>query len=60
MTWMMGNVSAKIDAKENIYPRKDNESDPNCKIDGVVGLIMAMGRAILGAEEKKPLTMFML
>lgn len=46
MTWMMGNVSAKIDAKENIYPRKDSESDPLCKIDGVVGLIMAMGLAI--------------
>lgn len=60
MTWMMGNVSAKIDAKENIYPRKDNESDPFCKIDGPVALIMAMGRAILGAEEKKPLQMFML
>lgn len=46
MTWMMGNVSAKIDAKENIYPRKDSESDPLCKIDGVVGLIMAMGLAL--------------
>lgn len=57
MTWMMGNVSAKIDAKENIYPRKDNESDPFCKIDGPVALIMAMGRAMLGAEEKRPLVM---
>jgi phage terminase large subunit-like protein len=47
MTWMMGNVSAKIDAKENIYPRKDNDNDPRCKIDGVVALIMAMGRAIV-------------
>lgn len=46
MTWMMGNVSAKLDAKENVYPRKDNESDPFCKIDGPVGLIMAMGRAL--------------
>lgn len=46
MTWMMGNVSAKMDAKENIYPRKDNENDPFCKIDGPVALIMAMGRAL--------------
>lgn len=58
MTWMMGNVSAKIDAKENIYPRKDNDSDPNCKIDGPVGLIMAMGRALQAdLAEKKPIVM---
>lgn len=53
MTWMMGNVSARIDAKENIYPRKENDNDPRCKIDGPVGLIMAMGRAILGEERPK-------
>jgi phage terminase large subunit-like protein len=58
MTWMMGNVSARIDAKENIYPRKDNENDPFCKIDGPVALIMAMGRAMLGREESKPIRMF--
>lgn len=51
LTWMMGNVAAKIDAKENIYPRKDNESDPLCKIDGVVGLIMAMGMALSESVE---------
>lgn len=53
MTWMMGNVSAKIDAKENIYPRKDNESDPLCKIDGPVSLIMAMGRTLAEREPEK-------
>lgn len=47
MTWMMGNVAAKIDAKENIYPRKENDNDPNCKIDGPVTLIMTMGRALV-------------
>lgn len=52
MTWMMGNVAAKIDAKENIYPRKENENSPVCKIDGVVALIMAMGRA--QQEQEKP------
>lgn len=46
MTWMMGNVTARRDAKENVYPRKENESDPRCKIDGPVSLIMAMGRAL--------------
>jgi hypothetical protein len=37
-------VAARVDAKENIYPRKERESDPNCNIDGPIGLIMAMGR----------------
>jgi phage terminase large subunit-like protein len=48
MNWMMGNVTARIDAKDNIYPRKENEKDKNCKIDGPVALIMAMGRAKQG------------
>jgi phage terminase large subunit-like protein len=51
LTWMMGNVAVKPDAKENVYPRKENESDPFCKIDGVVGLIMAMGLALNDREE---------
>jgi phage terminase large subunit-like protein len=53
MTWMMGNVAAKIDAKENIYPRKENDNDPRCKVDGVIGLIMAMGRALGTREPEK-------
>ena len=32
-----------IDAKENIYPRKEK---PENKIDGIVALIMAMNQAI--------------
>lgn len=52
MTWMMGNVAAKIDAKENIYPRKESESDPRCKIDGVVAAIMAMGLALNAEPER--------
>lgn len=51
MTWMMGNVSARIDAKENIYPRKESDSDPNCKIDGVVALIMCHGRWLLETDD---------
>lgn len=47
MTWMMGNVVAKTDAKEHIYPRKETTAE---KIDGPVGLIMAMGRAMLMQE----------
>lgn len=44
MDWMMGNVVTKADAKENIYPTKSKKDDEKCKIDGVVALIMAMGR----------------
>lgn len=41
MTWMISNVVAKEDAKENVYPRKER---PENKIDGVVALLMALGR----------------
>ncbi|MFC0407929.1 terminase large subunit [Roseomonas elaeocarpi] len=45
MTWMMSNVTARLDAKEQVFPRK--EKDEN-KIDGPVALIMAMARAMGG------------
>ena len=47
-TWQMTNVVAKIDAKDNIYPRKEFEKN---KIDGVVAEIMAMNRATLAPEK---------
>lgn len=47
LTWMMSNVVAKLDAKDNIYPRKEK---PEQKIDGPVAAIMGVGRAISGAE----------
>lgn len=40
MTWMMSNVVAKVDGKDNVYPRKER---PQNKIDGPVALIQAMG-----------------
>jgi phage terminase large subunit-like protein len=40
-TWMVANVTAKLDAKDNIYPRKEK---PNLKIDGAVAIIMGIGR----------------
>jgi len=43
LTWMISNVVAKLDAKENIYPRKEF---PENKIDGAVALIMALGMAL--------------
>lgn len=47
MTWMMGNVTARLNAKEQIYPRKESEEE---KIDGPVALIIAMGRALLALD----------
>lgn len=44
MAWMVSNVVAHTDAKDNIYPRKER---PENKIDGVIGLIMALSRALL-------------
>jgi len=41
MTWMASNVVAKVDAKDNIFPRKQRGEN---KIDGMVALIMAVGR----------------
>ncbi|WP_418308451.1 terminase large subunit [Parasutterella sp.] len=40
LTWMMGNVVAKRDFKDNVFPRKEVYEN---KIDGAVALIMALG-----------------
>lgn len=48
LTWMTSNVVAKIDAKDNIYPNKER---PESKIDGLVGAVMAMSRAILQTDQ---------
>lgn len=47
MTWMMSNVVAKVDAKDNVYPRKDRNE---AKIDGFVALCMAMNRAMTESD----------
>lgn len=47
LMWMFGNVVAILDKKDNIFPNKER---PENKIDGVVALIMAMGRAIMRNE----------
>ena len=46
--WMMSNVVCHVDAKDNIYPRKER---PENKIDGAVALIMALGRALNGEPD---------
>ena len=41
--WMFGNTVGKLDAKDNIFPRKEK---PEYKIDGAVSVIMGIGRAM--------------
>ncbi len=41
---MVSNVVCHTDAKGNVYPRKEQLQN---KIDGVVALIMALGRALV-------------
>lgn len=45
LAWMASNVVAHLDAKDNIYPRKERAEN---KIDGIVALIMALARALIG------------
>lgn len=42
--WMLGNVYAQTDAKDNVYPRKARNEN---KIDGAVALIMALNRELV-------------
>jgi phage terminase large subunit-like protein len=51
LAWMVSNVVAKEDAKENIYPRKET---PENKIDGVIALISAIGRAMHATPAAEP------
>ena len=44
MTWMVSNVVCHLDAKDNIYPRKEREEN---KIDGPMAMLMALGRALV-------------
>jgi phage terminase large subunit-like protein len=48
LSWMVANVVAHRDAKDNIYPRKEREE---AKIDGPVAIIMALARAIAKADK---------
>lgn len=43
LTWNISNVVGHLDAKDNIYPRKEQ---PQNKIDGVIALLMALSRAM--------------
>lgn len=50
LDWMMSNVVAKLDKKDNIFPNKES---PDKKIDGVVATIMAINRAMVGGNARK-------
>jgi len=47
MRWMISNVTTRENYKEQVYPRKERDEN---KIDGVVALIMAIGRAMLNKQ----------
>lgn len=47
MTWMVGNVTALMDAKDNVYPRKER---PENKIDGVIAALAALARQMANAD----------
>jgi phage terminase large subunit-like protein len=51
MAWMMSNVVAFRDAKENIYPRKEREEN---KIDGPVALLLALNRMLVEEPQGAP------
>jgi phage terminase large subunit-like protein len=51
LTWAMSNVTARVDANDNVFPRKER---PEAMIDPAVALIMAMARAMVGASSAQP------
>ena len=57
MTWMMSNVVAHTDNKDNIYPRKAVAEN---KIDGAIALIMATAMAMRPVEDKLEAGIFLL
>ena len=50
LRWMAGNVAIEMDAAGNIKPNKAKSGD---RIDGIVGLIMALGRAMIKEKPKE-------
>lgn len=56
LSWMLSNVIAHTDAKDNIYPRKEQAEN---KIDGAVALIMALGRYIAQHNDDEDFSAFL-
>jgi phage terminase large subunit-like protein len=57
LAWAIANVVCHRDAKDNIYPRKD---DPAKKIDPAIALIMAIARTMAVHEPEKKYQMLTL
>lgn len=55
-TWMASNVSTRQDAAGNIKPDKEKSTE---RIDGIVALIMALGRAIVQPAYHEPTVTFL-
>lgn len=52
MDWMISNTSVKQDDAENKKPIKPDTRKDMRKIDGVVAMLMAIGRMISAEEEQ--------
>ena len=50
LRWCADNLVVKIDAAENVKPEKDKARE---RIDGIVALIMALGRAMLAKQKPR-------
>lgn len=53
MGWMVSNTVGKLDAKDNVYPRKER---PENKIDGVIAHLMALHGLMSGDDLDKGVT----
>jgi len=51
LRWMASNVSVRQDPAGNLKPDKSKSTE---KIDGVVALVMAVGRAVLHTDPPQP------
>ena len=49
--WMASNAAVAQDPAGNLKPAKDKSTE---RIDGIVALIMALGRAIVAQEQPQP------
>lgn len=50
MRWMVGNVTAKQDANDNVFPRKERADQ---HIDGVSATLNAIGRSMVSPPKKR-------
>jgi hypothetical protein len=49
--WMAANVAVAQDSAGNLQPAKDKSTE---RIDGIVAIIMAIGRAMVAQREPRP------